>query len=110
MSSFWNPGIEYGDGPLRCCHPERRVEKFGNLGPIGAVIEVDADLERLIHEGLSEAELIAAARSRGPGILADGIAKMQAGLTTPQEVARAVHEDPDMPDLPDLPDLPDGAT
>lgn len=62
--------------------------------PLYEIIEVDADLERQIHEGLSEAALIAAARARGPGILADGIAKMREGLTTPQEVARAVHEDP----------------
>lgn len=61
--------------------------------PLYEIIEVDTDLERQIHEGLSEATLIAAARARGPGILADGIAKMREGLTTPQEVARAVHED-----------------
>ena len=57
------------------------------------MIEIDTDLERMMHEGKSEAALIAAARARGPGILIDGIEKMRAGMTTAQEVARAVHED-----------------
>ncbi|APE42008.1 type II secretion system protein GspE [Sulfitobacter alexandrii] len=66
---------------------------FRGRMPLYEVIEMDTALERMIHEGQSEAELIAAARARGPGILADGIAKILAGHTTPQEVARAVHED-----------------
>ena len=61
--------------------------------PLYEVIEMDSALERLVHDGVSEAQLTQAARQRGPGILADGIAKMQAGLTTAQEVARAVRED-----------------
>jgi len=61
--------------------------------PLYEVIEIDTDLERMMHEGKSEAALIAAARARGPGILIDGIEKMRAGMTTAQEVARAVHED-----------------
>ena len=61
--------------------------------PLFEVVEVDAEIERLVHVGVAEAELVAAARARGPGVLADGIAKLRAGLTTPQEVARAVHED-----------------
>ena len=76
------------------CH----ASGFRGRLPLYEIIEIDSDLERLIHEGLSEAELIAAARVRGPGILADGIVKMQQGLTTPQEVARAVHEDPSVLD------------
>jgi general secretion pathway protein E len=62
--------------------------------PLYEVIEVDSGLEKLMHDGISEAELIAAVRTRGPGILADGIAKMRDGHTTAQEVARAVHDDP----------------
>ncbi len=61
--------------------------------PLYEVIEFDAGLERLVHDGASEAEIVAAARARGPGILADGMAKMDAGETTAQEVARAVYED-----------------
>ncbi|MCF7698983.1 GspE/PulE family protein [Loktanella sp. M215] len=61
--------------------------------PLYEVIEVDTALERMLHDGGAEADLIAAARTRGTGILQDGIAKMRAGLTGPQEIARAVHED-----------------
>ena len=62
--------------------------------PLYEVIEVDSELERLMHEGASEAKLSAAARERGPGILGDGVDKIRAGDTTVQEVVRAVHEDP----------------
>ena len=61
--------------------------------PLYEVIEIDTGLERMMHEGVSDAGLITAARERAPGILADGIEKMRAGQTTAQEVARAVHED-----------------
>ena len=67
--------------------------------PLYEVIEIDTDLERMMHEGKSEAALIAAARDRGPGILLDGITKMQQGMTTAQEVARAVHEDSIPPEV-----------
>ncbi|MEQ6250381.1 ATPase, T2SS/T4P/T4SS family [Sulfitobacter sp. HNIBRBA3233] len=70
--------------------------------PLYEIIEVDGDLERMMHEGQSEASLIAAARARGPGILEDGIAKMRSGLTTAQEVARAIHEGAALP--PPAPD------
>eukprot|EP00919_Chromeraceae_sp_WS-2016_P040724 GHVR01097187.1.p1 GENE.GHVR01097187.1~~GHVR01097187.1.p1 ORF type:complete len:476 (+),score=77.31 GHVR01097187.1:1083-2510(+) len=42
--------------------------------PLYEIIEIDGALERKMHEGQSEAELIAAARDRGPSILDDGIA------------------------------------
>ena len=61
--------------------------------PIYEVIETDAELERLIHDGASEAALVREARRRGPGILADGAAKLRAGLTTVEEVVRAVRVD-----------------
>ncbi len=61
--------------------------------PIYEVIECDARLEGLVHTGASEAELTAAARAQGPGILQDGVAKLRAGQTTVEEVARAVRED-----------------
>ena len=57
-----------------------------------ATPEVDEDAE-LGAPVMAEAEVVAAARARGPGILADGVAKMRAGLTTVEEVARAVQED-----------------
>lgn len=81
--------VKKGEG-CEACHETG----FRGRLPLYEVIEIDADMERLIHEGLPEAKLIAAARERGPGILADGVSKMKEGLTTAQEVARAVHEDP----------------
>lgn len=66
--------------------------------PLYEVIEVDAALERLVHEGASEAQVMAAARQKGPGILSDGVEKLRAGLTTVEEVARAVHDDAPLPE------------
>ncbi|HVG49917.1 MAG TPA: ATPase, T2SS/T4P/T4SS family, partial [Rubellimicrobium sp.] len=66
--------------------------------PLYEVIELDTGLERLVHEGASEAQVVAAARQRGPGILADGVEKLRAGLTTVEEVARAVHDDAPLPE------------
>ncbi len=68
--------------------------------PVYEIIEIDGALERLVHEGASEAQLTAAARKRGPGLLADGVEKLRAGLTTVEEVARAVHEDASLPEMP----------
>ncbi len=61
--------------------------------PIYEIIEVDRALENLIHEGASEAMLQDRARSKAPGILADGVDKLRQGLTTVEEVARAVRDD-----------------
>ncbi|UWQ23150.1 GspE/PulE family protein [Jannaschia sp. W003] len=60
--------------------------------PLYEVVEFDGALERMVHEGASEAALAEAARRRGPGILADGADKLRAGLTTVEEVARVVQE------------------
>ena len=61
--------------------------------PIYEVVETDAELERLIHDGASEAKLMREARRRGPGIIEDGAEKLRAGLTTVEEVVRAVRVD-----------------
>ena len=50
-------------------------------------------IEAMIHEGASEAALTAEARKTTPGILQDGADKIRDGLTTVQEVARAVRDD-----------------
>ncbi|WP_226783110.1 type II secretion system ATPase GspE [Oceaniglobus trochenteri] len=57
------------------------------------VIEGTSALERAVHDGASEAELTRIARTTSPGILADGVAKIVAGITTVEEVARVVRED-----------------
>lgn len=62
--------------------------------PLYEVMEIDTNLERMIHEGVAEADLITAARATTGSILTNGIVKMRDGRTTPQEIARAVQEDP----------------
>ncbi len=61
--------------------------------PIYEIVVANQRLEAMIHEGASEAELTAEARKTGPGIMQDGAQKIGAGLTTVQEVARAVRDD-----------------
>jgi general secretion pathway protein E len=77
--------------PVGCA--ECRGEGYkGRLG-VYEVIEIDADLQKAIHDGAAEADLIRLARQRGPGLLEDGAAKAMAGETSVQEVARVVRED-----------------
>jgi general secretion pathway protein E len=57
------------------------------------IVAADDELRRMIHDGASEAELTEAARRQGPSLLDDGIAKMRAGLTTVDEVARVVQDE-----------------
>lgn len=61
--------------------------------PIYEIIAMTPKLETMIHEGASEAMLSREARRTAPGILHDGAEKIRAGLTTVQEVARAVRDD-----------------
>ena len=61
--------------------------------PLYEIVVATQRLEAMIHEGASEAALTAEARRTGPGIMQDGAQKIGAGLTTVQEVARAVRED-----------------
>ncbi|MCH4892098.1 type II secretion system protein GspE [Sphingomonas sp. SFZ2018-12] len=58
------------------------------------VVAVEDAFQAMIHDGASEAELERAARAGGnPGLIDDGVAKVRAGLTTVEEVARVVRED-----------------
>jgi general secretion pathway protein E len=56
------------------------------------VVTVDREMEALIHGGAAEAELVAQARHRGPSLVEDGIAKIRAGVTTVEDVARVAQE------------------
>jgi general secretion pathway protein E len=60
--------------------------------PIYEIVAVTAALETLIHDGASEASLTAQARKTSPSILQDGAGKIRDGLTSVQEVARAVRD------------------
>jgi len=67
----------------------------GYKGRVGVyeVIEIDPEMQAAIHNGAAEIELVQLARARGPGLLEDGAAKVLAGETSVQEVARVVRED-----------------
>lgn len=53
------------------------------------VVEVDGELEKLIHSGAAETELTALARLRGPSLSMDGAARIREGITTVEEVLSA---------------------
>lgn len=75
-----------GEGCTYCSHT-------GYLGRTGVfeVLTVDADLRRLFVGGASAGELKAAAVSRGMTTMRqDAMAKVQQGITTPEEVVRNV--------------------
>ncbi len=68
-------------------------EGYRGRHAIYEIIEVDAALRTLIHDGASESDLLAAARASSPGLVDDGAAKVAAGITTVEEVARVVRDD-----------------
>ncbi len=67
----------------------------GYRGRIGLfeLVTIDDRLRALVHDGASEAELTAAARAGSGSLLDDGVAKIRAGLTSVDEVARVIRED-----------------
>lgn len=56
------------------------------------LVEGTPQLESAIASGATEHELMVLARSDETGLLADGVDKVRAGLTSPQEVARVVFD------------------
>ncbi|MFP5357042.1 MAG: type II secretion system ATPase GspE [Gammaproteobacteria bacterium] len=74
------------------CPQCRHTGYLGRSG-IHEIIEVDRQMETLIHDGASEQALEQYARGRGPGILQSGRAKVIAGLTTLREVLRVTIEE-----------------
>ncbi len=73
--------------------PDCHGEGYRGRAGLYEVVAVDEKFQKLIHDGASEAELEAQARTDGPSLLDDGIAKVRAGLTTIEEVARVVREE-----------------
>ena len=82
--SIWRP-----EGCERCHGDGYR----GRLG-VYEVIAVDRELEAMIHDGASEAQMQAYAHRRNPSLLDDGVVKLREGLTSAIEVARVVREEP----------------
>lgn len=90
LSGALDPGTEIFEA--------KGCEDCGGTGYRGrlAVYEIvlaTPRLQSMIHEGASEAAMTQEARKSSPGILQDGADKIRDGLTTVQEVARAVRED-----------------
>jgi general secretion pathway protein E len=87
------PGLAPGAALFRACG----CAACGGQGYRGRtgiyeVVEIGPDLAAAIHAGAPEAELAAHARRAGPGLAADGLRLVLAGVTTVEEVARAVQE------------------
>ncbi len=76
-------------GGCEACHHEGYRGRAG----LYEVVAVDERLQAMIHNGVAEAELERAARVHNPALLDDGVAKVKAGLTTVEEVARVVREE-----------------
>jgi general secretion pathway protein E len=71
-------------GGCPACHNEGYRGRMG----LYEIIAVDAAMAQLIHDGAPEAALVQHARTSSPSLLDDGIAKLRAGATSIDEVAR----------------------
>ncbi|GAA0736454.1 type II secretion system protein GspE [Sphingomonas sp. ABOLD] len=71
------------------CHDEGYRGRAG----LYEVVAVDDAFQKLIHDGASEAEIERHARGENPSLLDDGVAKLKAGVTTVEEVARVVRDE-----------------
>ncbi|WP_294299944.1 type II secretion system ATPase GspE [uncultured Sphingomonas sp.] len=76
-------------GGCDACHGEGYRGRAG----VYEVIAIDSQLQALIHDGASEAKLEKAARANNPSLLDDGVAKVRAGVTTVEEVARVTRDE-----------------
>ncbi|AXQ29137.1 type II secretion system protein GspE [Solimonas sp. K1W22B-7] len=77
--------------PVGC--PACRHTGFLGRSGIHEIIEIDRQLESMIHDESSEQAMEAYARSRGPGIIQSGRNKVLNGKTTLREVLRVTIED-----------------
>ncbi|MBR0551027.1 type II secretion system ATPase GspE [Stakelama marina] len=89
-----NNAIAAGDAiwrPVGCekCHDEGYRGRAG----LYEVVAVDERFQSMIHDGASEAQLERHARESNPSLLDDGVAKVRAGITTVEEVARVTRDE-----------------
>ena len=83
------PGLDPGEAIWRATGcPACQGQGYRGRTGLYEVVEVTAPLEAAIHRGASEAELVALARDAGPGLVADGLRAVRAGVTTITEVVR----------------------
>ena len=86
-------GLAVGDALWRACGCAAcQGQGYRGRSGIYEVIAVTREMEGLIHAGASEADLTAAARRDGPGLIADGLRQIRAGMTTVEDVARVAKE------------------
>jgi general secretion pathway protein E len=72
---------------------EEHVNGFRGRTGIYEVISIDDHMRTMIHDGVSEQDMERYARTRGPGIRADGRRRVLAGDTTLEEVLRVTRSD-----------------
>jgi general secretion pathway protein E len=89
-------GIKH-DGPLTLYRekgcPQCRGTGFLGRSGIHEIIEVDHEMETMIHDNVGEQALENYARSKTPGIMQSGRDKVLSGVTTLREVLRVTSED-----------------
>ncbi len=87
------PGLHPGAALCRAAGcPACGGQGYRGRTGIYEVVEIGGPLQAAIHAGAAEADLTALAREAGPGLVADGVRLVLAGVTTVEEVARAVQE------------------
>jgi len=77
--------------PVGC--PECRTDGYRGRTGLYEVIEIDPAFQAMVHDGVSEADLVRHARTSSRSILDDGAAKVASGQTSVAEVVRVVRED-----------------
>lgn len=86
-------GLKLGDDLWRACGcPTCHGQGYRGRSGIYEVIAVTREIEAMVHAGASEADLTAAARRDGPGLITDGLRQIRAGVTTVEDVARVAKE------------------
>jgi general secretion pathway protein E len=72
--------------------PACRGQGYRGRAGIYEVVAMNRRMEALIGAGATEAALTEAARADGPGLIADGLRQIRAGLTTVEDVMRVAQE------------------
>ncbi len=77
---------------LQLRRPRAGVNGYRGRAGVYELVDIDETLRRLIHDGAGESHLLAHARQHSPALLADGWAKVRAGLTSVEDVLRVTRE------------------
>ena len=79
--------------PTLCRAADDGSNGFKGRTGIYELISIDDDMRTMIHDGVSEQQLERYARTKGPGIRADGRRRVIEGSTTLEEVLRVTRAD-----------------